>query len=420
MTEQTGSTLAAGKGATAGATSDANASAGATASAGGKAALGPFTVRDCVVLASVLVIFVASLLPLTFLAGDYFNIWGAWGIYFIFIGVVLPLIVGALFAIRRLSPATKPRLGSLSVDQFSSVVASFALAFFAISTVTNFQIAYLVGAIGSLALLSATVLALVIPVFAADFAGRSEVPAHTVARDAVTPSRRPAAPKPVLALPAGASAGGFGSSSSASGAENSASDHSGQAGSAGWSANRQQSHTAAGQIFTAAGTAPAGNVTAAVAAAAAQNTAAQSAAAQNPATQAVPASSSVPNATSSQPQAAASQTSEAVSGVVLPDRQQAPETRLNPQLGEPEQESISASVDPHAQPASNANPFWFAVDRPQNVVDERNGKFLYKLSPGAWILALEDRGSSFVVQDGHGKTGVLLDLVGIERAPESE
>ena len=71
-----------------------------------------------------------------------------------------------------------------------------------------------------------------------------------------------------------------------------------------------------------------------------------------------------------------------------------------------------------AKAAVAADPFWFAVDRPQNVVDEHTRQFVFKLTPGSWILALEDRGTSFLVQDSHGKTGVLLDLVGIERAPE--
>ena len=67
-----------------------------------------------------------------------------------------------------------------------------------------------------------------------------------------------------------------------------------------------------------------------------------------------------------------------------------------------------------------AEPFWFAVDRPQNVIDQNTRQFIYKLTPGSWILALEDRGNSFLVQDSHGKTGVLLDLVGIERASDSQ
>lgn len=102
-------------------------------------------------------------------------------------------------------------------------------------------------------------------------------------------------------------------------------------------------------------------------------------------------------------------------------------TTLNPQVAEPAKESaapapvresIAATVDP--TPAVAAEPFWFAVDRPQNTIDEKTRQFAFKLMPGAWILALEDRGNSFLVQDSHGKTGLLLDLVGIERASDSQ
>jgi hypothetical protein len=101
---------------------------------------------------------------------------------------------------------------------------------------------------------------------------------------------------------------------------------------------------------------------------------------------------------------------------------------LNPQVAEPAaataapvKESIAATVNPKASAAPVvSDPFWFAVDRPQNVIDEKTRQFVFKLTPGSWILALEDRGSSFLVQDSHGKTGILLDLVGIERASDSQ
>jgi hypothetical protein len=150
-----------------------------------KAVLGPLTVRDITVLAAVLVIFVASLLPLASGAGFTANLWSLSGLFFIGIGLLLPLAVGVLFAVRRLSPALKPRFGSLSADQFASVVAAFATAYFFIGTVTNFHIPYLVGLIGALVLLSATVLAQWIPIFAADFGGRADVAAHVVARQAL-------------------------------------------------------------------------------------------------------------------------------------------------------------------------------------------------------------------------------------------
>lgn len=417
----------------------ASAASDAKSATGGKAVAGPFTIRDVVVLVSVLIIFVASLLPLAVFGELSFNTWSGAGLYFIFIGILLPLIVATLFVIRRVSPDAKLRIGSLSLDQFTSVVASFAFAYFMFATVSSFEIAYLVGAIGAGVLLCATVLATIIPVFAADFAGRAEVPAHTVARDAARPAARPATPKPTLALSAGTAAP---TATSNAGAAAGANGAPAAGGAPGWSAARQPNHTAGGQVFTPAGTAPAGatvsfptsdaaaatsgsaNGAASGAAGATQEsgseeTAAPSnatAAAHNPATRAEPVINSVPNATTTQAKPEASQASEPVSGVVMPDNHEAPQTRMNPQVSEP----IGATVDPHGPAAVSANPFWFAVDRPQNVVDDRSGQFLYKLAPGAWILALEDRGTSFLVQDGNGKTGVLLDLVGIERAPESE
>ncbi len=402
----------------------------------GKAVLGPLTVRDIAALAGVLIIFIASLLPIAFGLGITGNLWNVYGLYFIGVGVILPLAVAVLFVIRRLSPEMKPRVGSLSVDQFASVVASFATAFFFLDTVTNFGIGQVVGLVGALVLLSATVLARWIPLFAADFAGRSASPAHPVARDAVPAVRRPGAPKPVLALSAGPGAGGSGGER----ADQADQAQPGQGRNAGTPA---PVHTAAGQIFTPAGSVAAPSKTGT------PDTGTRSAGAQagvpDTATRATPvagkshdeatAASVQPHATG--PASANVAESKAAHGAgqgagVVPSAADegpttdggagsAPATMLNPKVIEgevmPAGESIGATVDPQAQPAT-ADPFWFAVDRPQNVVDERTRQFVFKLTPGSWILALEDRGSSFLVQDGHGKTGLLLDLVGIERAPE--
>ena len=397
-----------------------------------RALLGPLTARDITVLGAVLVILVASVLPITFVFGLKGNLWTVSGMYFIGIGVVLPLIVAALFAIRRLSPDVKLRIGSLSVDQFASVVAAFATAYFFLVTVTGFEIAYLVGLIGALALLAATVLAQWIPVFAADFAGRTEVPAHPAARDAVAAIPRPAAPKPVLALGVGSQV----AQASPSSAMPAAADQ-GQVPAQGspWNAAPSTAHhTPAGQIYTPASSGPAPYSAAAAAAADAAATAAAAAGtgvASAPATavHAVPAVNAAQNAAAASPEAATLAVGDSMgSGGVLaqgstPD---APATMLNPkvldsQTAAPVAESIGATVDPDAGRAPvTSEPFWFAVDRPQNVVDEFTRLFVFKLTPGSWILALEDRGTSYLVQDSHGKTGVLLDLVGIERAPESQ
>lgn len=443
------------------------------------AAVGPLTIRDLAVLGSVAIIFVASLVPMVVTLAGSLNLWNLASLFYIGIGVVLPLSVGGLFLARRLSPETKVRIGSLSVDQFASVVASFATFFFFTGTVSNFGVAYLVGLVGSLLLLASTVCARWIPSLAADFAGRAEVPAHVVARNAVPALTRSAAPKPapgVLDVP------GVRAVHNGAGMPE-AQATAGQGAQAHWATPQATaSHTPAGQIFTPArenapavgtqGTTAALAAAAGVAAAGA-NSAPAAFAAQQSATQAATATGSAaanpvvtgPVAAASTPAVqqqaatagniaatsainttpAASQTAAAPvaanaggnpaaagapAAVGLPQDGAAGEgmaTSLNPQVAEPAKESaapvparesIAATVDP--KPAVVAEPFWFAVDRPQNTIDERTRQFAFKLMPGAWILALEDRGNSFLVQDSHGKTGLLLDLVGIERASDSQ
>ncbi|RAN72769.1 hypothetical protein B5P43_31735 [Bacillus sp. SRB_336] len=480
------------------------------------AVLGPLTVRDIAALVGVLVIFVASLLPLVMGPGFTGNLWNLSPLFFLGIGVILPLAVGLLFVIRRLSPEVKPRVGSLSVDQFASVVAGFATFYFFLATVTGFRAAYLVALIGALVLLAATVLAQWIPFFASDFSGRAETPAHPAARDAIAATRQPGAPKPVLALSAGSGAGGAADARSGQFQEASSGQGAGQdrpVPGQGWNAGSQTpAHTPAGQIFTPAGaagvTGAAGSTEAAAAAqpraavqddgaqagptqgdgaqggpaqgdgaqggpaqgtavhgaaahgvpeqgspeqdAAAQGSRGQGAAVQGaPAHAEAPATAGMPERRSAETVAshtdaagtgprgggAAAQVSanvgeaqaahgaEPAAGVVPSAEsaaESAPATMLNPKVVDSApSESIGATVNPQAQPVV-ADPFWFAVDRPQNVVDEHTRQFVFKLMPGSWILALEDRGSSFLVQDSHGKTGLLLDLVGVERAPEGQ
>ncbi|HEY3573969.1 MAG TPA: hypothetical protein VGK98_09120 [Arthrobacter sp.] len=172
-----------------------------------EAVAGPFTVRDLTVFAATLVLFIASLIPMFAVR---YNLWNLGSLFFLGLGVVLPLIAAALFAARRLAPDTRVRIGSLSVDQFGSVVASFAVGFFFLSVAGAYTPSLLVALIGSLVLLAATVLARYIPFFAGDFLNRAEVPAHVMARDSAVPVRKPKAPKepkPAAAKPGISSSG---------------------------------------------------------------------------------------------------------------------------------------------------------------------------------------------------------------------
>jgi hypothetical protein len=157
-----------------------------------EAVLGPFTIRDLTVFGSTLLLFIASLIPMFAFA---YNLWNLGSLFFLGLGIVLPLIVTALFVARRLSPSTRIRIGSLSIDQFASVVASFTLAFFFLAAAGAFVPSMLIALLGALGLFAATVLARWIPFFAGDFLGREETPAHIVAREAVAPVQKPRAPK---------------------------------------------------------------------------------------------------------------------------------------------------------------------------------------------------------------------------------
>ena len=67
-----------------------------------------------------------------------------------------------------------------------------------------------------------------------------------------------------------------------------------------------------------------------------------------------------------------------------------------------------------AEPAYDA--FWFAVGQTRQIVDEHTGQPVFVIEPGGWVLALQDRGNEFLVQNTDGRVGVLRDLTNIERA----
>jgi hypothetical protein len=83
-------------------------------------------------------------------------------------------------------------------------------------------------------------------------------------------------------------------------------------------------------------------------------------------------------------------------------------------------DSIGATVDPASRPdesqdAPHYEAFWFAVAQPRTAYDQRTGAPAFVIQPGGWVLALEDRGHEFLVQDTDGKLGVLRELSNIER-----
>lgn len=407
------------------------------------AVAGPFTVRDLTVFGATLILFVASLIPMFAVR---YNLWNLGSLFFLGLGIVLPLIVAALFVARRLAPQTKVRIGSLSVDQFGSVVASFAVAFFFLSAAGAFTPSLLVALIGSLVLFAATVLARFIPFFAGDFLDRAEVPAHIAARESAVPARAPKAPKPAKSSEQGPTAGGqkavgglfggqkFGGKSAAQ-AEAQAPARGG-ATAVTPTAGAGTFGAATGAGATGAGIAPSAGMAPSAGAWPAANAASSAAASPETGPAAVVPSAEAPAAArpaATEPATPAAEetqldgtpvTAAAAGAGTAPAASATPATAVHPQVMAQEpmksQEPIGATVDPASRPEeSEEQPvheaFWFAVAQHRTAVDERTGAPLFGIEPGGWVLALEDRGDEFLVQHTDGRVGVLRDLSNIER-----
>ncbi|WP_104045647.1 hypothetical protein [Arthrobacter sp. ZGTC412] len=399
-----------------------------------QAVLGPFTIRDLAVFAGTVILFVASLLPMF---GGRYNLWNLNNLFFLGLGVVLPLAVSALFAARRLAPGTKIRIGSLSIDQFASVVAAFAVAFFFLSVAGAYVPSLLVGLIGAVVLFAVTVLGRFLPYISPDFQGRAEAPAHVVAREAAVPVRKPRAPKPPKAE-SGKTDSGKAVSASASKATGGALFGGAGAGSSAVQTGPSHHAPATAAVPTAAGAGATGAAPVSTAPEASDFT---SAGDPGPATQAAdvvrPSSApaaedtqlgDIPTPAAAAPGASAHQSAghhdgnhnggataaRAAQGTWEPPAATAVHQQVRAE------EPIGATVDPSSRPEeSEEQPiheaFWFAVAQHRTAFDPRTGAPAFVIEPGGWVLALEDRGHEFLVQHTDGRLGVLRDLSNIER-----
>lgn len=175
--------------------------------------VGPFSVREVVLVGIWLVAFVvsffsrSSVTEVVGLVGLGASVWGSGLDWILTIGV--PTVAVGLIVLRRLSPTAIRRVGSLGIDQFASVAFSVSAVVwlatlwnaFALLAVTGVFLAGWVPFVSLLLMLAgvvSTVFAPLLPVFGEDFAYREEQPAHRVARPLRPVSPRPA---PVVAAP---------------------------------------------------------------------------------------------------------------------------------------------------------------------------------------------------------------------------
>lgn len=354
-----------------------------TTQAGGSGAGLRLTSWDVGYFASALVVLAGSLVPLITVRWGV-NLWGVYNLFFIGIGILLPLTAAGFLMARAASGASSrqmreagPRLGSLSTEQFAHVAAWLALAFYFITFATTLDPVLLIGLAGGLGLVVTSPLrGLVAPLItgAAGSAGSAgsaaaragepaQEPVDSPVHDAVSTHGSLTTPAPALDAgevqePSGADSGADSGTEDTTGAE----------------AENFPSPTYG------------------------QTTAPPSPEYWTP--------------------------SENAGLDDLPedgqDTQDASSSAFPADAGTPEDldaDSPSAATPaaPRGTESAEYEAFWFAVGTRRPAVDPE-GAPVFELEPGGWILALEDRGQEYLVQNTDGRTGMLRDLTDIERA----
>ncbi|MEE1621357.1 hypothetical protein ACQ3I4_05175 [Zafaria sp. Z1313] len=368
---------------------------------------GPFTLRELVAIGGGLLLLIGSVLPFQTVPGTWTNLWILNGLLFNqLVTLALPLAVAGAFAWRRASGRRLVRIGSLTLDQLGSVVGILTGLYFFFAAVLSMNASFLLGLLGAAALISATTAAAAIPGFAADFEdGDGPLLLRAVrATEAASAPGSGTAPSKAAALWARATSGRSDGADPA----------------AGGSAVVPVSVPAPGATGMPAAPA-AGDDAEASATSDPAGARAAGAAAENVADQTADESASEPESVPEPGPAEEPAPETAIRSVVA--HQPAPETVaasvVEPAPAaepEPEEDEEPWEATRRADDAPVYQAFWFAVPQTRQIWDERTGSALFTVEPGAWILALEDRGGEFLVQDNDGRIGVLRDLANVERA----
>ncbi|WP_437584812.1 hypothetical protein ACSAGD_05990 [Paramicrobacterium sp. CJ85] len=330
-------------------------------------AVGPFTLRELLIFIATLLILISSFLPLVSGSVSGGSLWSMiWPLAIP--GALLPLASAVLLLIRRLSSGLKLRVGSLSVDQFASATSIVAASMYAgltliiMSASGSFGMLFSIGlGIGpvlgllfGIVLVVLTTFGSMIPPFSADFSGRATAEAHVMARP-ITEIVKPQST--AYAAPYG----GYPAQPSQPWAENQAPAH-------------------AEQPF--------------------QAQAAQPNPYARPETE-TPQAQPVSPAASEMPPAPQPET-----GAPVVDSTASAEQTASPD---------SSASDTSDEPVQSAAPFWVWSPRPRSVIDQESGQMIFEIGPGAWALAVEDRGSSLVLRNDDGRVGILNDIDGLTR-----
>ncbi|WP_417562803.1 hypothetical protein [Microbacterium sp.] len=344
--------------------------------------VGPFSLREVILVGVWLVAFVVSFFSTT--SYVFSSVWTHGIDWILAIGV--PTVAVFLLVLRRLSPTGIRRVGSLGIDQFASV--AFSVGAVVWLQMLWWQVAVVVTGGGArtqgglvvvawvttwvpwvefvllLAGVVLTVLAPLIPGLRDDFQHRPETVSHRIARLARPVSVRPRST--LSPVPAGSAA-----------------------------AAETAGPPAAEQVYADGTTAPAFAAPAAGVDAEAAPAAGVDAEARAADAAHQPASEPGDVSTGAEP-----------TGDVSTGAEPTGDARTSATASDTD---ATTAVTPSAQQA-----FWALVPEERDVVDE-NGAPLFQVGPTAWALVIEDRGGSFLVRHDDGRTGVLADVSGVIR-----
>jgi hypothetical protein len=391
---------------------------------GGPGARGRFTHSrwDLGFLVSVLVVLLGSIVPL---ATSRFglNVWGVYNPFFLGIGVLMPLAAAGLVLARATgstgSAGDGPRLGSLNAAQFAHVASWLALAFFFITFATTLDPVLVIGLIGSLGLVATSPLRNLVAGLADSRAASR--PASPAAGHEPGPAAAGAAQAPTAA--AAPAAGGQEIPDDARPEET---DRGTEHEAAATGAAPAYGQAATGEAHEEFRTSPEGAEAAGDAQPRDGQPSGTDADEQWGDTRLHPRSTDEAAASATSAFGAPGiDTDDTADATTSADRGavsgQDTDTGAGPQ---PAPVQHTEALEPQAAGPSaprGAEPveyeaFWFAVGTRRMAVHPEDGSPAFGLEPGGWILALEDRGHEFLVQNTDGRTGVLRDLTDIERA----
>lgn len=322
-----------------------------------------FTLRELLIVAAWLVMFVTSFFPLGWAPA----LW-SWGIAWI-LPLGIPTAAVFLIVLRRFSPDGIRRVGSLGIDQFASVAFSVAAVWW-FQTIWDYLTVLFQNGLAAvvwvpwvqlaavLALVAFTVFGPIIPGLRDDFRGRLVTLAHRNANPV----------RPVIARP------------------------------------RPERPAAPDDVETAdaADDEPVASEPVASEIADAENVAVET-----------PNDHTVDETTHD-----ATVQSEFAESVPLTSHASGGELGTTPELGDDYVpgyvRSSREGADEESAEAAPFQPFWALAPTPRDIVDER-GDAVFQIGPDAWALVVEERDGAFVVRHDDGRIGYLHDTADLTR-----